>query len=79
MAVWGPVAGFFKTMWDGITAVFEKALTLITGIVDKVTGAPQQAKITVDFANAPKGTRVSTDPKSSADVDLGVGYQMGSP
>lgn len=36
----------------------------------------QQAKITVDFANAPKGTRVQTDPRSTADVDMSVGYQM---
>jgi hypothetical protein len=33
-------------------------------------------KVAVDFANAPRGTRVSADPKSTADVDLSVGYQM---
>jgi hypothetical protein len=42
--------------------------------------APQSsAKVTIDIANAPKGTRVRTDPKSTADVDLSVGYQMGAP
>jgi hypothetical protein len=41
--------------------------------------ALSNAKITVDFANAPRGTRVRTDPKSTADVDLSVGYQMGTP
>ncbi len=35
------------------------------------------AKVTVDFANAPTGTRVRSDPQSTADVDLSVGYQMG--
>lgn len=42
-------------------------------------GAPQAATIKVDFANVPKGTRVKTDPSSTADVDLSVGYQMGWP
>jgi hypothetical protein len=42
-------------------------------------GTPSGAKITVDFANAPRGTRVRTDPSSTADVDLSVGYQMGAP
>jgi len=35
-----------------------------------------QAKITVDFANAPKGTRVSSEQRGGASVDLSVGYQM---
>jgi len=34
------------------------------------------AHVTVDFANAPRGTRVKTDPQNTADVDLSVGYQM---
>ncbi len=38
-----------------------------------------EAKVVVDFKNAPKGTRVTTDPKSTADVDLSVGYQMVMP
>jgi hypothetical protein len=42
-------------------------------------GAASAAKLTVDFVNAPKGTRVNTDPTSTADVDLSVGYQMGTP
>lgn len=36
----------------------------------------QQAKISIDLNNAPRGTRVKTDPKSTAAVDLSVGYQM---
>lgn len=35
-----------------------------------------ETRITVDFMNAPKGTRVATDPQSTATVDLSVGYQM---
>ena len=38
---------------------------------------PAEARVTVDFANAPRGTRVSQDSGSTADVDLSVGYQMG--
>ena len=41
-------------------------------------GRSTEAKVTVDFANAPKGTRVAADPQSTADVDLSVGYQMGA-
>ncbi|HEY6037147.1 MAG TPA: hypothetical protein VIV58_22865, partial [Kofleriaceae bacterium] len=37
----------------------------------------QAAKITIDIKNAPKGTRASVDPSSTADVDLTTGYQMG--
>ncbi len=34
------------------------------------------ARVTVDFANAPRGTRVKADPQSTADVDLNVGYNL---
>ena len=36
-----------------------------------------QAKITVDIKNAPRGTTVTTDPRSTANVDYSVGHQMG--
>lgn len=39
--------------------------------------APAEAKIKIDIAGAPKGTRVTTDPRSTADVDLNVGYNLG--
>lgn len=39
-------------------------------------GIESTAKVTVDFANAPRGTRVRTDPQSTADIDLSVGYQL---
>ncbi len=43
------------------------------------TAQENSSKITVDFTNAPRGTRVSADPKSTADVDLNVGYQLVTP
>ena len=36
----------------------------------------QSAKVVVDFQNAPKGTRVTTDPRSSANVNTSMGYNM---
>lgn len=43
------------------------------------TTAPANAKarVKVEFTNAPHGTRVTTDPRSTVDVDTWVGYQMG--
>jgi hypothetical protein len=35
-----------------------------------------EAKVTIDITGAPRGTRVNADPKSTADVDLSVGYQL---
>lgn len=35
-----------------------------------------EARIKVDFANVPRGTRVTADPKNSAAVDMNVGYQF---
>lgn len=35
-----------------------------------------QAKVTVDFSQLPKGARVSVDPKSDADIDLGMGWSV---
>lgn len=36
----------------------------------------QQAKVIVEFKNAPQGTRAKTDPRSTADVDTTMGYQL---
>lgn len=45
-----------------------------------VAGAPgtqtSAAHVTVDFGNLPKGARVTADPKSTANLDLGLGYSM---
>lgn len=50
---------------------------LVQSTIAKGTAPETSAKITVDFANAPKGTRVTTAPGSTADVDISTGYQMG--
>lgn len=39
--------------------------------------APQQAKITIDIKGAPKGTRATIEPGSTAAVDMTVGHQTG--
>lgn len=38
-----------------------------------------EAVIKVDFANAPKGTRVTAEPRGAAEIDLSVGYQLNPP
>jgi hypothetical protein len=40
------------------------------------TSRSTEARVTVDFTNAPRGTRVNTDPQSTASVDTSVGHQM---
>jgi phage-related minor tail protein len=53
----------------------------ITNVAEQARAALQtgrqstEARVTVDFANAPRGMRVSTDPQSTG-VDTSVGYQM---
>lgn len=39
--------------------------------------APAEARVKIEIANAPRGTRVTTDPGNTADVHTSVGYQMG--
>lgn len=56
--------------------------TLLTGGTMERLAAPQapppgEAKVTVEFANMPRGARVAQDARNTADVDLSVGYQMG--
>lgn len=46
-------------------------------LAPQVSTAPGQATIKVDFANAPKGTRVTQDPRNTVVVDTAVGYQLG--
>lgn len=53
---------------DNIADSFEKAMR----------AAPAAKSIlTVDFTNAPKGMRVTTDPQSTGEVDLSVGHNFG--
>ncbi len=46
------------------------------GVVAAQAGSTE-ARVKIDIGNAPRGTRANTDPQSTADVDLSVGYQMG--
>jgi hypothetical protein len=46
------------------------------GAAPPAPGSSGEAKVTVDFANAPRGTRVTTDPQSTADVDYNLGFSM---
>jgi hypothetical protein len=41
------------------------------------SGRGGDVRIQVDFANAPKGMRATSDPKNNTDVGVSVGYQMG--
>lgn len=48
------------------------------GALQAARGGVQKSEVSlkVDFANTPRGTRVTADPRSSAHVDMTVGYQM---
>ncbi len=43
------------------------------------TSFQSEARVSVDFANLPRGARVSSDPTSSQPVDLSMGYSMVTP
>lgn len=45
----------------------------------QVAGREDRSKITVDFKNAPQGTRVTTDNSNSAKFDTNLGFAMGAP
>ena len=54
------------------------AATRTAGIASVLPSARQSAAtIKVDFANAPRGTRVAAQPQGGANVDLSIGYQFG--
>lgn len=78
-------AGGKQEVFGGISDVGFGGTRQLLGVQSPgavAAGGPKtlgEARIQVDFANAPKGTRISADPKSTADVDLSVGYQMGLP
>lgn len=60
----------------GASGAIANLFTQVRAATATARGASPEAKakITVDFSNAPRGTRVKTDPQSTADVDLNVGY-----
>jgi hypothetical protein len=56
-----------------------EAQAIDVGTLNAAIGAATQqteARIKVDFGNAPRGTRVSADPTNTGNVDLSVGYQL---
>jgi hypothetical protein len=70
-------------LFDGFAGVPDpRRMAQITETIaelNKVLAAaqPQKAQVTVDFKNAPRGTRVNADPANTANVDVSVGYQTG--
>jgi hypothetical protein len=42
-------------------------------------GQSTEAHVVVDFNNAPKGTRVTADPRNTTPMDLSLGYSMVTP
>lgn len=56
--------------------VVQNAINTVKAASVGQAAASTNARITVDFANAPRGTRVASDPQNTSDVDLSVGYQM---
>ena len=44
---------------------------------DDVRAIATQAKVQLDITGAPRGARATTDPESTASVDMSLGYQMG--
>jgi hypothetical protein len=71
-------------LFDGFAGVPDpRRMAQITETIaelNKVLAAaqPQKAQVTVDFKNAPRGTRVNADPANTANVDVSVGYQTGA-
>lgn len=58
----------------GVGTIFERA-----GLGEIVGGGQPpggNSKVTVEFANAPRGTRVASESDGAQDVDLSVGYQL---
>lgn len=48
----------------------------ITAPAARAGAVSTEARVSVDFANLPRGARVSTEPNSSQPVDLSLGYSM---
>lgn len=72
-AMYAPPATFqAKEAFDGHTEAMANSF-----VKAMQEAPPVKSMLTVDFANAPKGMRVTTDPQSTGDVDLSVGYNFG--
>jgi phage-related minor tail protein len=85
---WEPIKIFFEELWGTIKGIFGVSGG-VTGGGGRVLGAagaapaPLTARgaeghVKVDFENLPRGARVTADPKSTAPLDLSMGYSMAS-
>jgi hypothetical protein len=69
---WGKQIGF-----GGATA--QPSLGASAAAPGAAPGAAGSARVQVDFANVPKGVRVTADPQGTAELDLSMGYSMVGP
>jgi hypothetical protein len=75
------VGGFFADVTNG-TGGPRQMVRGTKGLVPpnlRPPTAQSQAHVTVDFNNAPKGTRAKVDPESNAAIDVTLGYQLVTP
>jgi len=80
----GPFGGLLRA---GGKMLVENTLGIGGGSLGAASVAPAasggvsstEARVTVDFANAPKGTRVNVDRNSSQPVDVNLGYSSVAP
>lgn len=87
---WEPIKQFFIDLWERIRSIagavgrfFGIGGTTVGPTLGAAGAAPapagttmSSAHVQVDFANLPQGTRVNADPRSTADLDLSMGYAM---
>jgi hypothetical protein len=85
---WEPIKRFFEELWGTVKSIFGVSGG-VTGGGGRVLGAAgaapapltargAEARVKVDFENLPRGARVTADPKSTAPLDLSMGYSMAS-
>jgi len=60
---------------DGVTPVTDIERNIVANL--QAQRAQQSAKVSVDFANMPRGARAAVAPGNTADVDLSMGYNLG--
>ena len=94
IANWTPIKAFFESLGASISGffgtlkqvldsplleTFKTAKDFYFGAEKAKPSRASTAQVSVDFANAPKGTRVTPAKGNTADVGLNVGYSMGAP
>jgi tape measure domain-containing protein len=76
----GEVVGAFNRRRQERAALEAERPTLdAAGAAPAQAGQSNEAKVTVDFENMPKGTRVTADPHNGVPMDLSLGYSMVTP